>query len=179
MEESRGGGARPRSQSAAPRPRSRRLMPGRPPAAPVPAGETVEPPPSPPLHFMYVAVVALVLLIFVGCGVLLSRKRRRQHGQLWFPEGFKVSEASKKKRREPLGEDSVGLKLVDAAMVSGAWGGAAPPDPRTTPRLHRATGHPAPPKQRPHGGCRGAPTQPCSPAHPQAPEEHLGRRPHG
>uniref|UniRef100_A0A8C3XC95 Neurogenic locus notch homolog protein 1 n=1 Tax=Catagonus wagneri TaxID=51154 RepID=A0A8C3XC95_9CETA len=77
--------------------------------------ETVEPPPPPPLHFMYVAVVAFALLFFVGCGVLLSRKRRRQHGQLWFPEGFKVSEASKKKRREPLGEDSVGLKPLKNA----------------------------------------------------------------
>lgn len=89
----------------------------------MPAGETVEPPPPAPLHFMYVAVVAFVLLFFVGCGVLLSRKRRRQHGQLWFPEGFKVSEASKKKRREPLGEDSVGLKLVDVAAASGGLGG--------------------------------------------------------
>lgn len=59
---------------------------------------------------MYVAVAALLLLGLAGCGVLLSRRRRRQHGQLWFPEGFKVAEASKKKRREPLGEDSVGLK---------------------------------------------------------------------
>lgn len=70
----------------------------------------MEPPPPSQLHLMYVAAAAFVLLFFVGCGVLLSRKRRRQHGQLWFPEGFKVSEASKKKRREPLGEDSVGLK---------------------------------------------------------------------
>lgn len=52
----------------------------------------------------------LVLLAFIGVGVLVSRKRRREHGQLWFPEGFKVTESSKKKRREPLGEDSVGLK---------------------------------------------------------------------
>uniref|UniRef100_A0A5F4W9T3 Neurogenic locus notch homolog protein 1 n=1 Tax=Callithrix jacchus TaxID=9483 RepID=A0A5F4W9T3_CALJA len=77
--------------------------------------ETVEPPPPAQLHFMYVAAAAFVLLFFVGCGVLLSRKRRRQHGQLWFPEGFKVSEASKKKRREPLGEDSVGLKPLKNA----------------------------------------------------------------
>ncbi|KAK2120703.1 hypothetical protein P7K49_002089 [Saguinus oedipus] len=90
--------------------RSRHLMSGRLPPSPVSAGETVEPPPPAQLHFMYVAAAAFVLLFFVGCGVLLSRKRRRQHGQLWFPEGFKVSEASKKKRREPLGEDSVGLK---------------------------------------------------------------------
>uniref|UniRef100_A0A8C5Z8W8 Neurogenic locus notch homolog protein 1 n=1 Tax=Marmota marmota marmota TaxID=9994 RepID=A0A8C5Z8W8_MARMA len=77
--------------------------------------ETVEPPPPAQLHLMYVAAAAFVLLFFVGCGVLLSRKRRRQHGQLWFPEGFKVSEASKKKRREPLGEDSVGLKPLKNA----------------------------------------------------------------
>lgn len=123
MEASGRGRAGPRSQCAAPGRRPawlRGLMSGRPPAAAVPAGETVEPPPPPPLHLMYVAVVAFVLLFFVGCGVLLSRKRRRQHGQLWFPEGFKVSEASKKKRREPLGEDSVGLKSVD---VAGRLGG--------------------------------------------------------
>lgn len=118
---------------------------------------------------MYVAVVALVLLIFVGCGVLLSRKRRRQHGQLWFPEGFKVSEASKKKRREPLGEDSVGLKLVDAAVAPWGVGRRGPSGP--TPRA------PA----EPEGVPRGRPGSPRSalPPHPQAPEKHLGRRPHG
>uniref|UniRef100_A0A8C6W551 Neurogenic locus notch homolog protein 1 n=1 Tax=Nannospalax galili TaxID=1026970 RepID=A0A8C6W551_NANGA len=90
--------------------------------------ETVEPPLPPQLHLMYVAAAAFVLLFFVGCGVLLSRKRRRQHGQLWFPEGFKVSEASKKKRREPLGEDSVGLKPLknasDGALMDdqNEWG---------------------------------------------------------
>uniref|UniRef100_A0A8B9IRF4 Neurogenic locus notch homolog protein 1 n=1 Tax=Anser cygnoides TaxID=8845 RepID=A0A8B9IRF4_ANSCY len=47
--------------------------------------------------------------------LLVSRKRRREHGQLWFPEGFKVTESSKKKRREPLGEDSVGLKPLKNA----------------------------------------------------------------
>uniref|UniRef100_A0A8D2LRZ6 Neurogenic locus notch homolog protein 1 n=1 Tax=Varanus komodoensis TaxID=61221 RepID=A0A8D2LRZ6_VARKO len=51
----------------------------------------------------------LVLFLF-----LASRKRRREHGQLWFPEGFKVTD-KKKKRREPLGEDSVGLKPLKNA----------------------------------------------------------------
>lgn len=59
---------------------------------------------------MYLVGAAILLLLFIGVGVLASRKRRREHGQLWFPEGFKVNESSKKKRREPLGEDSVGLK---------------------------------------------------------------------
>ncbi|VTJ54253.1 Hypothetical predicted protein [Marmota monax] len=88
--------------------------------------ETVEPPPPAQLHLMYVAAAAFVLLFFVGCGVLLSRKRRRQHGQLWFPEGFKVSEASKKKRREPLGEDSVGLKRLPGSPLSSP---STPPRP--------------------------------------------------
>lgn len=59
---------------------------------------------------MYVVVSVLIFLAFIGMGVLVSRKRHREHGQLWFPEGFKVTESSKKKRREPVGEDSVGLK---------------------------------------------------------------------
>lgn len=142
--------------------------------APAPTGETVEPPPAPQLHFMYVAVVASVLLFFVGCGVLLSRKRRRQHGQLWFPEGFKVSEASKKKRREPLGEDSVGLKSVDAAAAPGV-GEAGPANPwpwLTCPAsLGPRTGAPA-------MAFGGATLSPASP-NPQAPEERLGWSPHG
>lgn len=74
------------------------------------AGETAEPTKNSQLYPMYVVGAALVLLAFIGLGVLVNRKRRREHGQLWFPEGFKVTESSKKKRREPLGEDSVGLK---------------------------------------------------------------------
>uniref|UniRef100_A0A672V0E1 Neurogenic locus notch homolog protein 1 n=1 Tax=Strigops habroptila TaxID=2489341 RepID=A0A672V0E1_STRHB len=78
--------------------------------------ETAEPTKNSQLYPMYVVVVAvLVLLAFIGVGVLVSRKRRREHGQLWFPEGFKVTESSKKKRREPLGEDSVGLKPLKNA----------------------------------------------------------------
>uniref|UniRef100_A0AAQ4QQ20 Neurogenic locus notch homolog protein 1 n=1 Tax=Gasterosteus aculeatus aculeatus TaxID=481459 RepID=A0AAQ4QQ20_GASAC len=61
------------------------------------------------LYPMYVVFLGLAALGFICLGVLVSRKRRREHGQLWFPEGFKASEPSKKKRREPLGEDSVGL----------------------------------------------------------------------
>uniref|UniRef100_A0A8C7MFJ0 Neurogenic locus notch homolog protein 1 n=1 Tax=Oncorhynchus kisutch TaxID=8019 RepID=A0A8C7MFJ0_ONCKI len=69
-------------------------------------------PASSELYPMYVVFLGLAVLGFICLGVLVSRKRRREHGQLWFPEGFKVSEPSKKKRREPVGEDSVGLKYV-------------------------------------------------------------------
>lgn len=66
--------------------------------------------PSSELYPVYVVLAGLALLAFVVVGMVASRKRRREHGQLWFPEGFKTSEPSKKKRREPVGEDSVGLK---------------------------------------------------------------------
>uniref|UniRef100_A0A8C9W046 Neurogenic locus notch homolog protein 1 n=1 Tax=Scleropages formosus TaxID=113540 RepID=A0A8C9W046_SCLFO len=76
---------------------------------------------QPPLELypVYVVLAGLAMLAFIAAGVVVSRKRRREHGQLWFPEGFKVSEPSKKKRREPVGEDSVGLKpLKNSSDIS-------------------------------------------------------------
>lgn len=73
------------------------------------SAESEPQPPTEP-YLLYVVLVGLALLAFVVVGMVASRKRRREHGQLWFPEGFKTSEPSKKKRREPVGEDSVGLK---------------------------------------------------------------------
>ncbi|MGH0125833.1 UNVERIFIED_CONTAM: hypothetical protein FKN15_025001 [Acipenser sinensis] len=87
------------------------------------------------LYPMYVVVCALAFLACIGVGVLVSRKRRREHGQLWFPEGFKVTEPSKKKRREPVGEDSVGLKPLkiasDLSLMDdnqNEWGDEEPSD---------------------------------------------------
>lgn len=73
------------------------------------AGEN-QTPASSELYPVYVVLGAVVLLAFLGVGMMVSRKRQREHGQLWFPEGFKTTEPNKKKRREPVGEDSVGLK---------------------------------------------------------------------
>ncbi|KAG8545326.1 hypothetical protein GDO81_021075 [Engystomops pustulosus] len=69
-------------------------------------------PASPTTLFPSLGVSLCVLLvIFAVVGVIiLNKKRRREHGHLWFPEGFNTKEPTKKKRREPLGEDSVGLK---------------------------------------------------------------------
>ena len=75
------------------------------------------PPISSELYPMYVVFLGLAALGFVCLGVLVSRKRSREHGQLWLPEGFKVSEPIKKKRREPVGEDAVGLKYVEESVV--------------------------------------------------------------
>uniref|UniRef100_A0A673LH75 Neurogenic locus notch homolog protein 1 n=1 Tax=Sinocyclocheilus rhinocerous TaxID=307959 RepID=A0A673LH75_9TELE len=87
------------------------------------------------LYPVYVVLAGLALLAFVAVGMVASRKRRREHGQLWFPEGFKTSEPSKKKRREPVGEDSVGLRpLKNCSDISlmddtqNEWGEEEPSD---------------------------------------------------
>uniref|UniRef100_A0A674DL31 Neurogenic locus notch homolog protein 1 n=1 Tax=Salmo trutta TaxID=8032 RepID=A0A674DL31_SALTR len=95
----------------------------------------VDPPPPSELYPIYAVLAGLALLAFVGVGMVASRKRRREHGQLWFPEGFKISEPNKKKRREPVGEDSVGLKplknLSDISLMDdnqNEWGEEEPLD---------------------------------------------------
>lgn len=70
----------------------------------------VEPPPSQDLYPIYLVLGGLGMLACLGVGMVAARKRRHEHGRLWLPEGFKTTETSKKKRREPVGEDSVGLK---------------------------------------------------------------------
>lgn len=62
------------------------------------------------LYLIYLVLAGLGLLAFLGVGMVAARKRRHEHGRLWLPEGFKTTDTSKKKRREPVGEDSVGLK---------------------------------------------------------------------
>lgn len=62
------------------------------------------------LYPLYLVLAGVGLLAFLGVGMVAARKRRHEHGRLWLPEGFKTTETSKKKRREPVGEDSVGLK---------------------------------------------------------------------
>uniref|UniRef100_A0A8C6ULA4 Neurogenic locus notch homolog protein 1 n=1 Tax=Neogobius melanostomus TaxID=47308 RepID=A0A8C6ULA4_9GOBI len=70
----------------------------------------VDPQPSQELYPIYLVLGGVGLLAFLGVGMVAARKRRHEHGRLWLPEGFKTTETSKKKRREPVGEDSVGLK---------------------------------------------------------------------
>ncbi|CAG08131.1 unnamed protein product, partial [Tetraodon nigroviridis] len=70
----------------------------------------MDPQPSRELYPVYLVLAGVGLLAFLGVGMVAARKRRPEHGRLWLPEGFKTTETSKKKRREPVGEDSVGLK---------------------------------------------------------------------
>lgn len=62
------------------------------------------------LYPIYLVLGGVGILAFLGVGMVAARKRRHEHGRLWLPEGFKTTETNKKKRREPVGEDSVGLK---------------------------------------------------------------------
>ncbi|KAK7934325.1 hypothetical protein WMY93_005221 [Mugilogobius chulae] len=89
----------------------------------------VNPQPSQDFYPIYLVLGGVGLLAFLGVGMVAARKRRHEHGRLWLPEGFKTSESSKKKRREPVGEDSVGLKPLkttsDISLMDNAqndWG---------------------------------------------------------
>lgn len=70
----------------------------------------VEPKSPKDFYTIYLVLGGVGILAFLGVGMVAARKRRHEHGRLWLPEGFKATETSKKKRREPVGEDSVGLK---------------------------------------------------------------------
>lgn len=60
---------------------------------------------------MLVGIASLFLLVILVIGMLISR-RKREHSTLWFPEGFfpKKEPSSNKNRREPVGQDALGMK---------------------------------------------------------------------
>lgn len=76
--------------------------------SPCAAGEVVAPRHPQLLYLLAVAVVLILFILLLG--VILA-KRKRKHGALWLPEGFTLRrDASNHKRREPVGQDAVGLK---------------------------------------------------------------------
>uniref|UniRef100_A0A8C5D3B7 Neurogenic locus notch homolog protein 1 n=1 Tax=Gadus morhua TaxID=8049 RepID=A0A8C5D3B7_GADMO len=75
-------------------------------------------------YTVYAALGVVTLLAAFGVGVMVSRKRRHEHGRLWLPEGFKTGEPGKKKRREPVGEDAVNgtvgsAKITESIQILG------------------------------------------------------------
>lgn len=60
---------------------------------------------------MLVGIASLFLLVILVIGMLIAR-RKREHSTLWFPEGFflKKEPSSNKNRREPVGQDALGMK---------------------------------------------------------------------
>lgn len=60
--------------------------------------------------FYLLAVVPVIALFFVLLSIVVT-KQKRKSGCLWLPEGFKLhTDPSSQRRREPVGEDAVGLK---------------------------------------------------------------------
>lgn len=60
---------------------------------------------------LLVGVAVLFLMVIMVVGMLIAR-RKREHSTLWFPEGFflKKDTSSNKNRREPVGQDALGMK---------------------------------------------------------------------
>lgn len=72
------------------------------------SGESLTPKPTQLLYLLAVAVVIILFIILLG---VIMAKRKRKHGSLWLPEGFTLRrDSSNHKRREPVGQDAVGLK---------------------------------------------------------------------
>lgn len=62
---------------------------------------------------MLAGIVSAFVFIILVIGMLIAR-RKREHSTLWIPEGFflKKETTSNKNRREPVGQDALGMKSV-------------------------------------------------------------------
>lgn len=83
----------------------------------VPTGDKLPEAPAPLRLLPLLGVGALLLLAIAALGVLVAR-RRRQQSTLWVPEGFTHAKASGRGRREPLGQDTLGMRWA----TGGHWG---------------------------------------------------------
>ncbi|KAK1785538.1 hypothetical protein P4O66_018902 [Electrophorus voltai] len=72
---------------------------------------------------LLVGVAALFLLVILVVGMLIAR-RKREHSTLWFPEGFflKKDTSSNKNRREPVGQDALGMKHMPKTVEESLLG---------------------------------------------------------
>ncbi|KAE8611276.1 hypothetical protein XENTR_v10012396 [Xenopus tropicalis] len=69
---------------------------------------------------MYILPVILAIIIVILLLVVVLAKKKRKHGTLWFPEGFLLHrDTSNQKRREPVGQDAVGMKNLSVPIVDG------------------------------------------------------------
>ena len=76
---------------------------------PVPVGDKLPEEPDPVRLLPLVVVGGVILLAIAVLGVLVARRRREQ-STLWFPEGFSLAKDSNRDRREPVGQDALGMK---------------------------------------------------------------------
>uniref|UniRef100_A0A8C5BWX1 Notch receptor 3 n=1 Tax=Gadus morhua TaxID=8049 RepID=A0A8C5BWX1_GADMO len=70
-----------------------------------------------------VGVASLFLFVILVVGMLIAR-RKREHSTLWFPEGFfpKKEPSSNKNRREPVGQDALGMKHMPKTVEESLLG---------------------------------------------------------
>lgn len=75
------------------------------------------------VKLMLVGTASLFLLVILVIGMLIAR-RKREHSTLWFPEGFflKKEPSSNKNRREPVGQDALGLKHIPKTVEESLLG---------------------------------------------------------
>ncbi|KAF7236295.1 hypothetical protein EYD10_16959 [Varanus komodoensis] len=65
---------------------------------------------GPLIYSVGAGAVIIAVLIFFGLW-RIRRPQHREHGSLWFPPGFAPHQGKKRRcRREPVGEDAIGLK---------------------------------------------------------------------
>ncbi|KAG8517651.1 Neurogenic locus notch protein 2, partial [Galemys pyrenaicus] len=70
-----------------------------------------------PTQLLYLLAVAVLIILFIVLLGVIMAKRKRKHGSLWLPEGFTLRrDASNHKRREPVGQDAVGLKNLSVQV---------------------------------------------------------------
>lgn len=68
-------------------------------------------------QLLYLLAVAVVIILFILLLGVIMAKRKRKHGSLWLPEGFTLRrDSSNHKRREPVGQDAVGLKNLSVQV---------------------------------------------------------------
>uniref|UniRef100_A0AAY4E4J3 Notch receptor 3 n=1 Tax=Denticeps clupeoides TaxID=299321 RepID=A0AAY4E4J3_9TELE len=72
---------------------------------------------------LLMGMAAMLLLVILVVGMLIAR-RKREHSTLWFPEGFflKKETSSNKNRREPVGQDALGLKHMPKTVEESLLG---------------------------------------------------------
>uniref|UniRef100_A0A8C6KWI0 Notch receptor 3 n=1 Tax=Nothobranchius furzeri TaxID=105023 RepID=A0A8C6KWI0_NOTFU len=77
---------------------------------------------------MLAGIASLFVLIILVLGMLITR-RKREHSSLWFPEGFflKKEPSSNKNRREPVGQDALGMKHVPKTIDESLLGDHSDP----------------------------------------------------
>lgn len=86
-------------------------------------GVTIDPIDGFPFYLMVVGIASVFLLVILIIGMLIAR-RKREHSTLWFPEGFflKKEPSSNKNRREPVGQDALGMKHMPKTVEESLLG---------------------------------------------------------